>query len=249
LGDDGTPLPLASPSLEFCAKLNGGELEYPGVPAEEYSPQAQEFLFHYGRSVLHMKRNHPGQSRELDKIKSRQCEHGKIAVGANHDGYRDVTVSYGGKRMMAAMPDQGGVWLEEIATVAFQRAGAEELRTSVVWKWPRGVLQGASGQPRCEADVLARFGHRYLAVECKAGITVTTSKASKSIEAVALAGLGRFGIPVVVRPIIYPEMMRDSFESKSSAVLLDLAVLLDTDQLRRILQKVFLTRSTFDAEG
>jgi Holliday junction resolvase len=232
--------------------LNGGTLEDSGVPADEYPAEVATFLFHYARFILHFINCLKGQPSNLDKVVSRACPHGDIKAGPTRGGFTDVSVSYQNRVLAARVVSRGGQWLEEVATVALREAGANELFSGVVWGWPTQVLDRFEdhgvGRNRSEVDVLARMGYRYLAVECKAGSSQTLAAASKGIEAVALAGLGRFGIPVVLRPVIPRQLIEASLKSKSRAVLLDLRTLLDTAELKKILSSVFANRSTFQSD-
>lgn len=86
------------------------------------------------------------------------------------------------------------VLFELAAGFRLRQAGADEVMVGVEWRTD-------TGQPRDELDVIARFGARFVALECKAMvISAPTRLGELSAEhsARTRACLGRFALPVLV---------------------------------------------------
>ncbi|MBI4531996.1 MAG: hypothetical protein HY709_10815 [Candidatus Latescibacteria bacterium] len=136
-----------------------------------------------------------------------------------------------------------GFWFEEVVANAFLKIQPKEVQVGVKWAWPREDL-AQPGSHKDEVDVLVQYKGRFLAVSCKTGRNISISEAAQEIEAVTLKNLGRFGIPIFIRPEVNVEMISQTIFSGRGTVVLDLATITDADKLKEMLEDIFDSRST-----
>jgi len=140
---------------------------------------------------------------------------------------------------------EGGFWFESMVAGCFLFAGANEIMCNIKWDWPGGIAYTAyKGKTFMnEVDVICRINHRFIAISCKLGQN-QIAKPKREIEAVARAGLGRFCIPIFIRPKISDDMIEESINSNRGAVLLDIEYIAYPDRLKDTLIKAFKSRTT-----
>lgn len=257
LADENKNIPLTAPDLVTVASIRGGDLLEGGfVPSDK----EKQFFPMLAKLLARFVSAEP-QANILALFDDRQAitmDWGSLSFRELSASETIVSVSYE-KQTSKMKIDQGGKWLEVLVAVIFSLAGADEVRYQVKWDWrPRSLGVAPSmpapenGQPRVqqaiehmhEADVLARFGHRVVAVSCKAGRKANLSKARKEIEALANVCLGRLCLPVLVSLMISPSQRDSSFTDNRSAILLGLQDLADPAELKNTLLKAFQSRST-----
>jgi hypothetical protein len=171
-----------------------------------------------------------------------------------------IEVSYEQHTAQISDLERGGHWFEVLVGVAFQMAGADEVRCRVKWAWSEQSLAGirhshsqrgvqAGQHPHMtDADVLVRFGPRIIAASCKAGENVKMQRAKREIEAVANATMGRFCLPVLVEPKVISNIRQQSIEARQGAVILDLQDLIDPHILREVIESAFKARATLSRQ-
>jgi hypothetical protein len=178
------------------------------------------------------------------------CSIGQVRVQQNTV---EIQVEQDGEQASAraSMQTTGGHWFETLTAAAFLRVGADEIRYRIEWDWPAGdkptMRSPSPGKKpkkpkKDEIDVLARFQHRFIAISCKAGKNIKNSQARKEIEATANHCMGRFCIPILLRPRVSPKAMEASLKARGGAVLLDIAAIADPKELRDRLHRIFQSR-------
>jgi hypothetical protein len=203
LDDRASPRPLHGPDIVTQATICGGPLTVTCArPAADLATAGgREF---YPRALDHLLRVaavRPGDEwgvRTLTTRRSLQAGHATL----RHTGPR-VWIEEGTRsvaRPGAYMKDDWGDLLEEVVAWAFHTAGADEVRLGVRWRHPDGAVAGSDEEPhRDEIDVVARFAHRFVAVECKSG-SVNLPATMRQHAARTHRCLGRLAIPVVLVP-------------------------------------------------
>ena len=226
-------LKLQAPDILTQARIVGGELKREGE-GENHLKEQKGFLKLLLDFLNHYISEHRWQGVSLYV----ECEHGAIRRER-----KQVAVEFPfGKERKGNLPEEGGYWLEILAAYALMRI-AEEVRYGIKWSWSSNELKGASF--RDEIDVLAKLGHRFVAVSCKAGKNVSLTRAKREIEAVASLCMGRFCLPLLVRPRY--DYIKESIESKRGAAILDIRYLADTRKLKETLEEIFRNRSAFSS--
>jgi hypothetical protein len=150
---------------------------------------------------------------------------------------RNGWVRFQGEKARVQIDRVGGYWFECLVGAAFLDAGADEVRVGVKWQWPKRA------EPRAEADVLVRWEYWFLAVSCKVG-RVQLGQALREIEALASSGVGRFAIPILVKPRTDPQAIEQSLQAKKGAVLLDLQIIADRERLKETIERIIRVRRT-----
>jgi Holliday junction resolvase len=150
-----------------------------------------------------------------------------------------------GKATTGELDPRGGHWFEKVVASTLVAAGANAVRVGVKVAWPAGARpetpEGRS-EFKDDADVIARFGHRFVVVECKLGRSTTLASAARKVEAVASRAIGRLAIPLVVRPQIRRTLVEERLRVKQGAAFLDLAHLADPSGLLGTLQQIWAAR-------
>ncbi|HID29982.1 MAG TPA: hypothetical protein EYP19_08255 [Desulfobacterales bacterium] len=229
----GKSLPLEVPDILTQAYCVGGELQDIGGNLREFEEQ-KDFLGLLTQFYSRYVRENECKSIRLTNL---DCQGGSLRIF--NDG--QIEVKLNGKHQNGFFPRQfGGYPFEILVANAFKSAGADEVRHNVKWDWPQHSQLGGTMD---EVDVLARFGTRFVAVSCKAGRNVSIVQARREIEAVIKSGLGRFGIPILVRPFVKDQgIIRRSLKSRNEAHVLDLRYLETPHKLRSILGQIFKLR-------
>lgn len=256
--DAGLPaLRLRSPGLVVVAAVTGGGLEDRGEDMATVATDRRQFLdvlTEYCGCLLQEGGRLP---RISERHHSGRCEHGRHALGrarlATNGEPPQVTVTHGDRTVTGALPLEGGFWLEPVVGRLMALAGADEVRVGMKWSWPPEIRRHLQtvlrdhGQARArvphrvELDVAARFGHRLVAASCKSYMPRNLGIGRREVEAVALGGLGRFALPVLVVPSM-PED-RDLLATRGAPVF-PLADVLKPPVLRERLDQAFRSRST-----
>jgi len=237
-------LRLSGPSIVTQASICGGCLQSEGeAPSTDWDPKFRDFLTALGRFLdAYMKEN--SLSALPRKLDGASCSRGRLVVR----GY-DVTLEFEGRTRKSKLSLSGGRWFEKVVAICFVQAGAEEVRVNLKWAWPKGTRVitpgGVEDTWRDEVDVIARFGHRFVAVSCTIDNEAANAKA-RAVAPVADRGLGRFAIPVVVLPRVAPARVRESLDAKQGAVFLDLGIVADPLELRNNLRTIWSQRRTLD---
>ena len=226
-------LPLEVPDILTQAYCVGGNLQDIGGNLQEFEEQ-KDFLELLTQFYSRYVRENECKYITLTNL---DCRGGTLRIF--NDG--QIEVKLDGNRQNGFFPRQyGGYWFEIMAANAFLSAGADEVRHNVKWDWPQ---HGQLGGTMDEVDVIARFGTRFLAVSCKAGKNVSIAKARREIEAVAKSKLGRFAIPILVRPFVKDQgIIRRSLQSRNEAHGLDLRYIETPHKLRSTLGQIFKRR-------
>lgn len=246
-------LPLEAPALLVQARARGGDILSSGmVPKaskrESYLLLAQFLAKHLaaggGRDILQLFANLQdviyrwGSMRFCHRDRDRWIE---LHVDSKHATLHETGAD-------------GGCF-ERMVGCILQLAGADEVRCQVKWQWPTHWLARIQAahvrkgiQPRQphmdEADVLARFGYRFVAISCKAGRHVSLAKAKREIEAVANTTMGRFCLPILARPHVDDNHREIRKTTRRGAILIDLRDLVDPATFRAVIEEAFVLRST-----
>jgi hypothetical protein len=243
-GGDG--LDLRAPGIDIQARVCGGRLLSAGQKAAGVPEEQRYALVSVAKLlVCAHQEGHP----KSDRLCPLRCSRGNIEMKKGA-----VTVVCDGRRSSARLRPGGGFWLEQVTAAALVAAGAEDVRLNTKWEWPKEarieqVVQDGPSHSAChkdEADVLCRLGHRYFLFSCKLGGTFAA--ASREAEAEAVRGVGRFTIPIVVRPFINPAKIAERLGEKSAAAALDLTYLAEPDRLRQALDRIGNARRTLGVD-
>jgi hypothetical protein len=221
--------------------MSGGRLARPGDDACAWDRGFRDFLMLLGRFLAAKVAEPPGRI-FLDPLVTMACSRGQVEVQGNR-----IDVAYDGQRKQHELNPQGGYWFEKVVASAFVAAGADDVRVGVRWAWPPGSLPPTEHRLaafREDADVVARFGHRFFVVSCKVGSKPTLAAAAREYEAKALRCVGRLAVPLVIRPRIDRARIEERWKIRQGAAYLDLASLCEPDQLRRTLHELWSARST-----
>jgi hypothetical protein len=242
------PLVLQAPDILTQAFVSGGVLLAGGGAGRDASNlQGQEdFLALLARFLAHYVEEQRCKSITLNNL---SCSHGSLQ---RKDGYIEVRFNSETKR--GTLRSSGGYWFERVVASAFKAVGADEVRYGIKWRWTSNLpIRGLIGQSQrhsgrlnrtvsephmTEVDVLVRFKHRFVAVSCKSGKRPTTAVAKREIEAVAKS-MGRFCIPVLIRPLLSDQRVDESLKAPKGAALLDLRYIADPQKLEGALQRKF----------
>jgi len=138
-----------------------------------------------------------------------------------------------------------GALLEEIVACMFVSAGADEVFVNTEWIFTSG---NAKGRPEGEVDVLARFGTVFFAISCKSGSHKAIKEAIREIEARGRVNLGRFAIPVLVRPHIPDDALGKLQVEFSKTALISLLNVSHRGALRDYLDSIIRARRTVPDE-
>jgi hypothetical protein len=231
--DAARSMPLRAPDLLTQAQIVGGPLINPGWARERVAPN-KAFLDLLAQFLVAWIRETPSRERRLDAVHNMACSGGEVLVSP-----MGVRVRFDGKEAMSKgeFLTEGGYWLELVVARRCMAAGADEVRGGVKWAWQDGGV-------RDEVDVLARFGHLYFVMSCKAGRVQTLLRPTREIEAVALRTMGRFAVPVLVRPVATTHAMARTAQEEPRAAVLSLASLQHPDALRAMLLAAARDRRT-----
>lgn len=90
-----------------------------------------------------------------------------------------------------------GSWLEVVTAAAFAEAGLQDVQVGLKWSW---IDRNREGH-RTELDVLGRLGVNFVAISVKSSLPSGVGVAKAEIIAEAHSRMGRFCLPVLVRPI------------------------------------------------
>lgn len=162
----------------------------------------------------------------------------KVTVNGNH-----VTVTVGQTQVKQSIAVKHGFWFEDVVAQLLLRAGADEIRIGTKFPWPRDLHVTKPGSHLTELDVLARFGSHFFCASCKA-VRGGWSQDARNTEAETGTYLGRFAMPLIIRPWLDPSMRANHEFPKSGAAFMDLRDMLDPDSLRARLDKIWKVRST-----
>lgn len=217
-------LELKGPDVLTQARLQGGSVTM-GPDTNEIARQGRFYGLLRDFLVRYVEEN-PGEGVSLRDM---SCRGGKVSL--------HVRVELDGHEETGTLPGVGGFWWERVAAHALLSAGADEVFCGVRWSWAE------ENTVRDEVDVVARFGHRFVAVSCKSGHNQTLRSAVGEIEAVARSCLGRFALPMVVRPVL-AEMELAKWRKRQGVAVLDLRHMADPASLRQELERIFRGLST-----
>lgn len=218
------PIPLEGPDVLTQARLRGGTVQV-GPGQEEIRAQGKFYAL-LAQFLLRYAVEHP---EEAVTLRNMRCRDGEVSL--------NVRVRLDDREATGAIPVGSGLWWERVVAHAFLAAGADEVFCGVRWEWAE------ESSIRDEVDVVARFGHRFVAVSCKSGERHPVRRTIAEIEAVAYSCLGRFAVPLVVCPILEDERS-EQLEGGQGAVVLGLRHVADADLLGKTLQKLFELRTT-----
>lgn len=234
---------LDGPPLLSWAWIGGGPLSDPGIDVTRMPPEEKTFwsvLAEYAGCV-------ETTSRAFNVARSGHCPHGQLRVSRG-DGGVSLEVRHRDRRAVGTA-EFGGRWLEKLAAAALVLAQADEVRLNLWWPWSEDVQRAQSerglvGTHRREIDVVARFRHQVVVVECKGDPHVVDVVVRKQIEAKAQATFGRLAVPVVVRPGADPGVRQQSRSEPQRSIVLGLSDLADPGKLRHFFDRMFVSRST-----
>ncbi len=252
LDDETKTLGLVAPDLLTQCSIIGGKILDQGLSQSELRKKGK-LLNLLAKFLECWVKENPDFQRSLTWGPAVRCSKGKIFINNS-----TIRAEFEGQVLTETFPRNirldGGFWFELVVARAFLSSGPDEVRVGVKLDWPPGVVNlrvdeyGLPTSQRAphkdEIDILMRFGHRYVAVECKAGMRVSEPEALRSIEARTQFGIGRFGLPILVRPIVDVSLMEKSLKASRGAALLDMNSILDPVSLRQKLKAIFRARST-----
>lgn len=241
---------LIGPPITVLAVVQGGPLRDEGTTCLENAPALRFYrlLARYvaqHRAANRLQGIHPGDLDQLQHASKPDC-----SLGSDNNGRWVVRVD--GDQASSSVPRKfvrGGHWLDLLVGYTMAAIGADEVRIGLRWAWQ--TRQGGidpnrkndqHGRPvfRDDIDVVARFGHRYVAVECKTGSRERWAVVGRTTFARARGGFGRFAHPMVVGF----EPRWDTSLVSPECIPFDIATLLDQDQTKEHLDEVFLKHSS-----
>ena len=251
LGDsDSEDKPLIGAPITVISSAQGGPLRDTGTRCETNSGKLRFYRL-LARYVLGCRAANglhgidPSGLPELAKARLPGC-----SLEKNNNGTWVVTV--GPDEACLRVPAKfvrGGHWLDLLVGHTLAAIGADEVRIGLRWAWQDGHggkdlhrLADSRRRPifRDDIDVIARFGHRYLAVECKTGSRERWPAVAKTTHARATSCLGRFALSMVVG--FNPSW--NSATGPRGCIPMDIATILDADATKGKLEHVIFNLSS-----
>lgn len=234
-------IPLEVPDILTQAYCAGGVLKPPNPSRKIHSNQQRFYSllakFMYRHLLERKKRGEPLTNVNLTE--SLECEGGKCLPSGER-----VCVTLDGNGESIIMPQkesEGGFWFEQLAAHSILGAGADEAQVGVEWAWPEEISKKAQREiHKNEIDVLAKFGHRFVAISCKAGKR-SLSREKSEISSVS-KNMGNFCIPILAVPLI-KQQRKDPLED-DRVKMMDLETLSDINKLASFLKEAFMSYST-----
>jgi hypothetical protein len=264
LQDEQLTRPLSAPDVLVWATANGGRLEGRPGPSK-WTPAHRRFLNTLARFLGHWVSG-CGRNQRLETVPlvPRTCAHGSLAVEPLDPGRRmaaNVHVMWGGQSAAGPLDPDNGHYFEDLVAAALLDAGCEDVLVEVAFQWSDDLARdaraatGRAGRAaranvgrvfHTQIDVVARLGHRFLGVSCKAGESDSKDPdaAMGEIRSVAPRATGRLGLPVLAVTRAEEDRRRQTLSARSGALLLDLTVLRDPNVLRETLLEALRNRST-----
>ena len=222
MGPQRSPLMLEGPPVTVQAGLVGGPLQSEGYEPSPGGRKALSLLAKLLRDYLTKNPNASLPWADFGQVAGLPFDNGTVRF--------QLAVRRGSQHATGDVPVSGGHWFEAMVASAFLEAGAKEARVGVKWGQPRGASEA-------EADVVVRWGHRYLVVETKVGQTTQSDMRASvlKLRAVASARIGGQAVSLLVAPVPV------AVEGVSCLTIADLA---EPDVLCRRVEEILASLST-----
>ena len=238
-------IPLNGPPITVIASVQGGPLRDAGASCENNQVELHFYRL-LARYVLGCKAANGLQGIDPSGLPA-LAEARVTGHCLEQTGNGTWVVTVGEEQAFLRLSNwfaSGGHWLDMLVGHTLAEIGADEVRIGLRWAWQdsRGGKDErrwaeTNNRPifRDDIDVIARFGHRYLAVECKTGVHERWPVVARTTVARAKSCLGRFALSMVVgfNPRWNPTT------GPRGCMPMDIATILDADATKGKLQQAF----------
>lgn len=242
LGQESPRLPVSSPDLVTLLRCVNGSLVSDG---DDVRAWPEEMVETYALLALALSER-LGSGRRLRLVPLQPFEAAGVKVRFSPGM---VHVERDGTVYQAPFGRKGGFWFEGVVAALLRRAGACDVRVGMRVQWPTlraKPYPDGTIRFKDDIDVVARLHDALFAVSCKTGQSTPMSKDARETAAVAEQSIGRFAIPLLVRPVLPPEAARYR-DATTGAAALAIAELVDADNLAMRLTALARVRSTIAA--